>query len=61
MVEPDNYTELLQAIKMIAKYCDKTACNDCAFFNANKQCRLKVFSPWEWLFLLPENERSEQQ
>ena len=54
MKEPDNYTELLQAVRTLAEYCEMTYCKDCPFSNDLGGCVLQIELPCSWYEWLPE-------
>ena len=60
MKEPDNYSELLQAVKLIAKHCEMTSCKDCPFRDGLGLCVLHTDVPFLWYDWLPE-EMSEEK
>ena len=59
MKEPDNYSELLQAVKVIAEHCEMTVCRDCPFRDGLGQCVLHTDVPFQWYDWLPD-ERGEE-
>lgn len=60
MKEPDNYSELLHAVKVIADHCELTACIDCPFRHCLGLCVLHTDVPFLWRDWLPD-ERSEEK
>jgi len=59
MKEPDNYTELLQAVRLIAEHCEVSPCKDCPFVNGLGECVLHIEIPFNWMLWLPEEKRCE--
>lgn len=54
MKEPDNYSELLQAVKLIAEHCEVVPCKDCPFYaHDTNECILRIDVPFHWLYWLP--------